>query len=229
MIDQLAAELAANAGGPSSAAPSMLAEVGGEIDPTNLTAAASSAPAAGAPQSAPGFDPAIHEADAAGNPVFRADGVTFKLKRGRGAAKAAKPVRILATAPPPAFAPAGSEPQQPFAAGAAADDAQKRADAARCAKETAETVFDVLVSFVGPDWEPEPAERTRLEAALERCYMRYGTLDLPPGLALVLAFGMYAAKRPITAFAIARLMGKEIDPEELTKGLSEPGVIRNAA
>jgi hypothetical protein len=217
--DNLAAELAARMPQPSSAAPTMLAAAGADV--------------AGELQQDPpaeGFNPEIHETGADGRPVMRADGRTFKLKRGRGSPSR----RIHATAPPPGFATADGAAPAPFAdAGAGADVEPIAVKAKRCAKDSADTFFSLAVAFLSAEWEPEPAERERIETALERVYLRYGSLDLPPGLALVLAVTMYAAKRQLVAQLlapiVARVFGGGAAGDGLTSGLTEPGVLRNAA
>ena len=215
--DSLAAELAARMPEPSTAAPAMLAQTGG-------------ADVAGdAGGQAEGFNPEIHETGPDGRPVMRAGGRGFKLKRGRGSPSR----RIHATAPPPGFAAgdAAAPAADPTAGDAGAEPIAVKAK--RCAKDSADTFFSLAVAFLSPEWEPEPEERSRIETALERVYLRYGSLDLPPGLALVLAVTMYAAKRQLVAQLLAVVMGKVFGAgaaagAPLTMGLTEPGAVRVA-
>lgn len=223
--DSLAAELADAKPEPSSAAPQMLAAAGA----ADADASASSAAGDGAGvEQLDGFNPEIHE-----SPPSKTVRGGWKLKRGRGS-----PARkILASAPPAGWVPPGAEPARPvnttppghLAAATAADPLA----AHRAAEDGADTVFSLAVAFLGKEYEPEPDERERCIAALERVYLKYGALDVPPGVALVLAFGMYAGRRSHLAAAMGQLVARALgqtggDSEGVTAGLSAPGVLHAA-
>lgn len=69
----------------------------------------------------------------------------------------------------------------------------------------ADTLFAVAPAMLGEKWEPTPAERERITAALARYYEATGIIDLPPGVALTVALGTYVLPRAITPALRARI------------------------
>lgn len=132
------------------------------------------------------FDPRIHESDENGNPIFRADGKTFKLKRGRktgvdyASGERSASVRVSG-------------------GGTLADpEVAKRKAAAATA---AALLTGVGVAFFGDEWTPvcdKKAgidERQNLVSAFDAYFEATGTIDLPPSLGLVIAIAGYSLPR----------------------------------
>jgi len=87
------------------------------------------------------------------------------------------------------------------------------------AKEAATSICDFLFvtckGVFGEHWEPSPGERAQIHTAATRCAIAWG-LDLPPGLALTIAVGVYALPRafdPRTTDKVRSLIRKKRDPQ----------------
>jgi hypothetical protein len=58
------------------------------------------------------------------------------------------------------------------------------------------------------DWSPTPEERTAVVDALTRYFDAHGSIDIPPGVALILAVGTYALPRAMQLERVQALYGK---------------------
>jgi hypothetical protein len=133
----------------------------------------------------PGWDPTLHA-----SPPTRTARGTWKLLRGRAAREAAA-----------------------AAAGIAGDVAGADPDAS--AEAMCDTFFGCAAGMFGERWEPTPAERRNVQSALARYFRASGTIDLPPGLALVLAVGAYALPRTPAAQMIGAMFTGDAPPDAL--------------
>lgn len=126
------------------------------------------------PRSSEQFDPAIHEVNPDGTPRTTSDGA-FRRKRGR---------KSGATVP----GSGGSKPT---------DSIPKSVtfDYAGTAKFMAGLMFAACETALGPAWKPSDPEREAIEVNGARYCESKDWGDIPPGIALSLAFGMYALPR----------------------------------
>lgn len=132
------------------------------------------------PPTSEAFNPAIHEVDDKGNPRLTKDG-KFRRKRGQRP-KNSKPN----TAPASESNPFAGE-SNPFAG--------PEFDYAATATFITSLVFSAMESAFGPSWKPNDGERNNINNATARFCEAHSIADLPPGIALTLAFGLYALPR----------------------------------
>ena len=148
------------------------------------------------------FDPNIHEVNPDGTPRTTKDG---KYRRKRGRRGGATGTRSGVSGGNAAVPPVGTV----------------TVDYNNLATITTNLFFTGTTSFLGKAWEPTQAEVVSIHSSTKRFLEHYQIEDIPPGLALVLAVGIYAlprlnddeTKRNIRRYA--RSLGFNI-------GLSEP-------
>lgn len=164
---------------PSAIAPELIAEAQQEFS----TPAHQATTAARVYPS--GFDPALHVYP----PEKTARGTWRKLRRGQAN-------NLDALNPSP------SEFDD------AAAESQPGESPAQAAENVCATFFAIAPALLGGEWEPTTEERAAVQTALTRYYAANGSIDLPPGLALILAVGTYALPRAMAMPAVQRLYTK---------------------
>ncbi len=175
-IDKLASDLISTMPDPNPAAIEA-GPPGGE---------APTAPAAEAPS---GFNPAIHAADADGNPILTKDGA-FRNKPGRK-----KGPSVVGSPSTDNMA----KPQQPSKAEIARIELENRAAVAGAGAANLLITAGVLIG--GPDFVPGKSpltgldEREFLTGEFKQYFIATNRADLPPGLALAAAVLIYVAPR----------------------------------
>lgn len=144
------------------------------------------------PSAREAFDPSIHETDDNGNPRLTKDGA-YRRKRGQKAKKGTIPV---------------SQNTTTFTTEADTKPVDYRGTAIFFTG----IVFSTCESLFGKSWKPNSQESENINTAAERFCAANDIQDLPPGIALAVAFGMYALPRlqdPETKERI-RAMGESI-------------------
>lgn len=160
-------------------------------DASNDAGNTSSNPFNNGPAIPSGFDPQIHEADEAGNPVFNSDG-TLRRKRGR---KPGQSYGFSSHAPYSANGIANLGDGTP--AGDQAEFLKRRA----AANAATAILVGAATGIFGNEWQPIADkksgldERANLQRAFEDYFEAAGTIDLPPGLALAVSVAAYALPR----------------------------------
>ena len=131
------------------------------------------------------FNPSIHETDENGRPVFNAKG-GYRKKRGRK----------------PGFSPSSSSSKNTGKAGqnesvsaSNGTGTDSMPDYSATGKILAGLFFGVTTSMIGPEWEPSVSENENITNATVRYCEAMEISDIPPGIALLLCVGMYAAPR----------------------------------
>lgn len=199
-------------------------------------APARSAPASAAPTDYKGrtFDPAIHETDNANRPVMRYDEkkrkYLLKCKGGRPSAnvlpghRSTTPVDdapAASTTPAPEAGPTASAPP-PVAA--PLDEAKCRS----AAKVVCAMFFQTAMTIGGKDFAPDYLdddktvhERQILEDAVTEYFKATGTIDIPPGVLLLIVVGTYVGKRAMMPSVqarfraiVARMRGQAYKPAD---------------
>lgn len=120
-----------------------------------------------------GFDPAIHCSNPDGTPKLTKTG-KFRFRRGSKAGFKHATV-------------AGGTVGQPVTG--------SQPNFAQTASFLVELTFSGFKFIGGEVWEPTPSERSNITDAATKYCAAKNVQDLPPGVALVMAFGMYAALR----------------------------------
>ena len=128
------------------------------------------------------FDPSIHRVNGRGRPIKTKDGRFAK----RSGPKSTKTTTAAAVAT--------SKPETPPDYGAAG-------------KMLAGFIFGTTTTLFGPAWKPETLEQANIESASTEYCRSCGFADVPPGVALLLAIGMYAGPRLNDPETRARLRG----------------------
>jgi len=151
----------------------------------------------------PGFDPEIHAVDKRGQPIKTAAGA-FRKKSGR---KSGANV---------------AQPKAPSQLGninaKVADTMQQKVDASTliAAKAAANLTFQLGLMLGGEEWQPTIDHTTghneplMLETAYKDYFISEGITDFPPGVALVMALGVYAGPRflmPTTKTRLQKFTG----------------------
>lgn len=127
-----------------------------------------------------GFDPLVHEYP----PHKTARGTWRKLRKGQK-----NNLEQLEAAQAPAAA-----------------DQDGGGDPDRAAENLAGTFFAIAPAVLGKQWAPTDDERTMVTDALARYYRANGSIDVPPGIGLILAVGAYAAPRAMTLPPVKKLV-----------------------
>lgn len=93
------------------------------------------------------------------------------------------------------------------------EEGERKAAAATCT-----TLFLSLARGIGgEEWQPEDGEREEIQQSFEEYFTAAGTIDLPPGLALVVSlagFGMRRLDRPETRRRISSLF-RRMRPQKI--------------
>lgn len=124
------------------------------------------------------FDPSIHEVNADGTPRLTKDGKP-RRKRGRKGSGNAGGSRSSVSGDGSTVPPVGTV----------------TVDYNNLATITCNLFFTGTTSFLGKAWEPSQAEVVSIHSSTKRFLEHYQIEDIPPGLALVLAVGVYAIPR----------------------------------
>lgn len=125
------------------------------------------------------FDPRIHKTDRRGRPIRRKDGKGFAKKPG----------------PKPPLSDGEHAPAATVGAAAADSPPAAPPNYAKLGEFAAGAFFGATQTILGPAWAPNPDEKTRIEQATTDYCASQGFSDIPPGVALIIALGMYAAPR----------------------------------
>jgi hypothetical protein len=134
------------------------------------------------------FNPAIHETDENGRPVFNAKG-GYRKKRGR------KPgFKSSSNANTTNSNDAGSTNANGFKQSVSASN-EPLPDYSATGKILAGLFFGITTGAIGPEWEPSVSENEQITAATIRYCEAMEISDIPPGFALLLCVGMYAVPR----------------------------------
>lgn len=135
------------------------------------------------------FNPAIHAVNADGSPRKTVGG-RYALKRGKKAGSTqAPPSTIKGVVIPPGVAGAGTTPSL------------KEQQARLGGVQATGLLFMLCIGMGGQEWQPRKDDKTGLdeklmmETAMGDFFVAHDWEDLPPGLALCVAFGMYAMPR----------------------------------
>lgn len=123
----------------------------------------------------PVFDPSIHETNPDGTPRLTKDG---------------KPRRKRGTKPKNGYQ--GHTQQQPQPGQV---EGLKASDFKQSAGLVAGMMFMAGQAVFGPAWKPADEEKIAIEDAFARYFEAKGFDDIPPGLALIMAIGVYAGPR----------------------------------
>jgi hypothetical protein len=121
-----------------------------------------------------GFDPSIHVANRDGTPKMTTKGM-FVMKRGLGTTKTGKVKTISSKATQEAM----------------------DQDARMCGLMVVSVLTNSAQGFMGVEWKPTDNENLMLEDSTAKAFQAWGWTDLPPGIALTLAWTQYALPRLI--------------------------------
>jgi len=136
------------------------------------------------------FNPAIHKADASGNPILSPSGtLTKKPGRKAGGANSTKSASIV-----------GGVKSTAVATGPSQSDLQ-RMQCRQAGNAAANLLMTIGVIAGGDEWQPRVDlqtgldEKTMLESAFGEYFVAAGIVDIPPGFALTIAVGGYMLPR----------------------------------
>jgi hypothetical protein len=114
------------------------------------------------------------------------------------------------------------------------DERCRRAAVETCAMafDTCAPMLDAMLPLPSPmEWQPTDEERDSMERHLARFYTRYPEwcIDLPPGMALALAFGAYALPRVLALPQAQALLSRLLSPRAQRRRAPDVEALRDAA
>jgi len=152
-------------------------------DPVSAPSESPATPTNTSRQTVDSFNPEIHETNGDGTPRLTKDG---KYRRKRGRKGASNPQATVIDPPTP----------------------KPSVDYRGLAAFLCTVGFSATEKALGEHWKPLPEERQQIESATAKYAESQGWDDLPPGIVLLIAVGMYAMPRiphPETKARLSRI------------------------